>query len=94
MKKGVTPSEVVYEEDRLKLLHYLERTASRVMHAAGLCLCAGEPALHSGSQRRAAASSLNFVERGFDTYLVDWGVPTDADRHLTLDDYINGYMVT
>jgi len=23
---------------------------------------------------------------------VDWGVPTHADRHLTLDDYINGYM--
>jgi len=31
----------------------------------------------------------NFVERGFDTYLVDWGVPRKADRHLTLDDYIN-----
>ena len=35
----------------------------------------------------------NFVDRGFDTYLVDWGVPINADRHLTLDDYINGYMV-
>jgi polyhydroxyalkanoate synthase len=35
----------------------------------------------------------NFVNHGFDTYLVDWGVPTPADRHLTLDDYINGYMV-
>ena len=35
----------------------------------------------------------NFVERGFDTYLVDWGVPTHADRHLTLDDYINGYLL-
>jgi polyhydroxyalkanoate synthase len=32
------------------------------------------------------------VNHGFDTYLVDWGVPTPADRHLTLDDYINGYM--
>jgi polyhydroxyalkanoate synthase len=34
----------------------------------------------------------NFVQAGFDTYLVDWGVPTAADRHLTLDDYINGYL--
>jgi polyhydroxyalkanoate synthase len=35
----------------------------------------------------------NFVEAGFDTYLVDWGIPTSADRHLMLDDYINGYLV-
>ena len=24
---------------------------------------------------------------------MDWGIPLNADRHLTLDDYINGYMV-
>jgi len=35
----------------------------------------------------------HFVRRGFDTYLVDWGVPTDADKFLTLDDYVNGSML-
>jgi polyhydroxyalkanoate synthase len=35
----------------------------------------------------------NFVQGGFDTYMIDWGVPTYADRHLTFDDYINGYMI-
>jgi polyhydroxyalkanoate synthase len=34
----------------------------------------------------------HFVNAGFDTYLVDWGVPTFADRHLTLDSYVNGYL--
>ena len=34
----------------------------------------------------------HFVKAGFDTYLIDWGTATDADRHLTLDDYINGYL--
>ena len=34
----------------------------------------------------------HFVNAGFDTYLIDWGAPTHADRHLTLESYINGYM--
>jgi polyhydroxyalkanoate synthase len=34
----------------------------------------------------------HFVDAGFDTYLIDWGSPTLADRYLGLDDYINRYM--
>jgi polyhydroxyalkanoate synthase subunit PhaC len=29
---------------------------------------------------------------GQDVYLIDWGYPDQADRSLTLDDYINGYL--
>jgi polyhydroxyalkanoate synthase len=29
---------------------------------------------------------------GIDVYLIDWGTPTDRDRYLELDDYVNGYM--
>ena len=34
----------------------------------------------------------HFVKAGFDTYLIDWGTPTNADRNLTLDTYVNGYL--
>jgi polyhydroxyalkanoate synthase subunit PhaC len=34
----------------------------------------------------------HFVKAGFDTYLIDWGRPSLADRHLNLDSYINGYL--
>jgi polyhydroxyalkanoate synthase len=34
----------------------------------------------------------HFSNQGFDTYLIDWGVPTHADRCLSLDDYVNRYM--
>ena len=27
-----------------------------------------------------------------DVYLIDWGYPDVAERFLTLDDYINGYI--
>lgn len=32
------------------------------------------------------------LDSGQDVYLIDWGYPDSADRYLTLDDYINGYM--
>src|SRR6202046_3125061 len=34
----------------------------------------------------------NLLEQGEDVYLIDWGYPDGADRWLTLDDYINGYL--
>jgi polyhydroxyalkanoate synthase len=35
----------------------------------------------------------HFVRAGFDTYMVDWGIPNHADRHNTLHDYVDGYLV-
>jgi len=34
----------------------------------------------------------NLLKLGMDVYLIDWGYPSRADRWLTLDDYINGYI--
>jgi polyhydroxyalkanoate synthase len=92
IRKGVTPSEVVYEEDRLKLRHYVTdeppRYRTPVVFVYALV---NRPYILDLKQGRSVVA--NFVDRGFDTYLVDWGVPLDADRHLTLDDYINGYLL-
>ena len=92
VRKGVTTSEVVYEEDRLKLLHYV--TDAKPRHRTPLVFIyalVNRPYILDLKKGRSVVA--NFVEQGFDTYLVDWGVPIPADRHLTLDDYINGYMV-
>ena len=92
VRKGATPSEVVYEEDRLKLLHYPGQSSRP--HRTPLVFVyalVNRPYILDLKTGRSVVA--NFVERGFDTYLLDWGVPTDADRYLTLDDYINGYMV-
>jgi polyhydroxyalkanoate synthase len=32
------------------------------------------------------------LEQGVDLYVIDWGYPTNADRYLTLDDYIDDYL--
>src|SRR5438128_8623188 len=92
IRKGVTPAEVVYEEDRLKLLHYITDTKPRFRTPLVVIYAlVNRPYILDLKKGRSVVA--NFIEHGFDTYMVDWGVPTYADRHLTFDDYINGYMV-
>ena len=92
VKKGATPSEVVYEEDRLKLLHYVSDVP--VKHKTPLVLVfalVNRPYVMDLLPHKSIVS--HFVNAGFDTYLVDWGEPTHADRHHTLETYINGYLM-
>lgn len=92
IRKGVTPAETVYEEDRLELRHYLSDAKPRYRTPlVFIYALVNRPYILDLKPGRSVVA--NFVERGFDTYLVDWGVPRQADRHLTLDDYINGYLV-
>jgi len=91
VKKGATPSEVVYEEDHLKLLHYTGN--GPVKHETPLVFVfalVNRPYILDILPNKSVVS--HFVKAGFDTYLIDWGTATDADRHLTLDDYVNGYL--
>lgn len=92
IRKGVSPTETVYEEDQLKLRHYLTNTPARhKTPVVFIYALVNRPYILDLKKGRSVIA--NFVDRGFDTYLVDWGVPNHAHRHLTLDDYINGYMV-
>ncbi|MGH2690102.1 MAG: class III poly(R)-hydroxyalkanoic acid synthase subunit PhaC, partial [Actinomycetota bacterium] len=34
----------------------------------------------------------NLLRRGMDVYLIDWGYPGPADRWLTIEDYVEGYI--
>src|ERR1700757_196784 len=91
VKKGATPSEVVYEEDRLKVLHYPTNGKPRFKTPLIFVFAlVNRPYILDLKEGRSVVS--HFVNAGFDTYLIDWGKPSHADRHLTLDDYINGYM--
>jgi polyhydroxyalkanoate synthase subunit PhaC len=91
VRKGATPSEVVYEEDHLKLLHY--PGTGQVKYKTPLVFVfalVNRPYILDILPNKSVVS--HFVKAGFDTYLIDWGTAVDADRHLTLDDYINGYL--
>src|SRR4051794_5678965 len=88
VKKGATPSEVVYEEDRLKLLHYKSpKTMPGATPLIFILALVNRPYILDLKENKSVVS--HFVNAGFDTYLVDWGIPTDSDSQLGLDDYIN-----
>jgi polyhydroxyalkanoate synthase len=92
IRKGVIPSEPVYEEDRLKLRHFQGNGKPKYRTPlAFIYALVNRPYILDLKQGRSVVA--HFVERCFDTYLVDWGARLNADRHLDLDDYINGYMV-
>ena len=91
VKRGATPSSVVYEEDRVNFLQY-DRSEPPKYRTPLVVVFAmvNRPYILDLLPHKSVVR--NFLNAGFDVYLVDWGVPTHADRNNTLDDYINGYL--
>ena len=73
------PSEVVYEQGKHRLLHYTcgdgVRFRTPLLFVFALV---NRPYILDLKPGKSVVE--HFVRRGFDTYLIDWGVPTDADR--------------
>ena len=88
---GMTPKEAVYQEDKLVLYHYQplinspNPTPVLIIYAL-----VNRPYMMDLQTNRSLIKKL--LEVGQDIYLIDWGYPDHADHHLTLDDYINGYI--
>jgi polyhydroxyalkanoate synthase subunit PhaC len=85
--------EVVYQEDRVKLKHYLPRTEIRYKTPllVTYALINRETMLDLQPGRSVVE---RFLDAGIDLYMIDWGYPTRKDRFLGFDDHINGYMDT
>ena len=89
---GVTPREEIYSEDKLKLYRY-QGSASVVQAKTPLLIVyalVNRPYMADIQEDRSAIRGL--LDAGQDVYLIDWGYPDRADRFLTLNDYINGYI--
>ncbi|WP_254769348.1 class III poly(R)-hydroxyalkanoic acid synthase subunit PhaC [Salinilacihabitans rarus] len=88
---GQTPSEVVYEENKLELLHYEPQTETR--HDVPILVVyalINRPYILDLQPDRSVIRRL--LEAGFDVYMIDWGEPSALDRSLTLDDYVTRYV--
>jgi len=88
---GTAPKELVYEEDKLQLYHYMQE---------GPVTCGVPVLIVYALVNRQYMLDLqpdksivrNLIRHGLDLYIIDWGYPTKADMYITLDDYINGYL--
>jgi poly[(R)-3-hydroxyalkanoate] polymerase subunit PhaC len=91
IKPGISEKEAIYKEDNLVLYHYKARTKKQnsvpllVVYAL-----VNRPYMADLQDGRSMIQGL--LDQGLDVYLIDWGYPDSADKFLTLDDYINGYI--
>ncbi len=88
---AVTPYDVVYEEDRVKLKHYKPTVEIKLKRPLLVvyALINRETMLDLQPGRSVVQ---NFLQEGIDVYMIDWGYPARKDRYLTIDDHVNGYM--
>jgi len=84
---GTTPRDVVLEQRSFKLLRY--RRATPATHAEPVLFCY---ALVNRSYildlQPDKSVVAQYLKRGFDVYMIDWGIPSIADRDLSLEDYV------
>lgn len=86
-----TPCEVIYSENKLRLLRYLPRPA--VTHKIPVLICNSLVNRYYILDLMRGKSFVEYlVAQGFDVYMIDWGVPDSTDRHDRLEDYIKGYL--
>jgi polyhydroxyalkanoate synthase len=92
---GSAPKDAVYEEDKLVLYRYRPvadvPAKNRVRTPLLICYAlVNRPYMMDLQPDRSLIRGL--LQRGVDVYLIDWGYPDGADRFLTIDDYVSGYL--
>jgi polyhydroxyalkanoate synthase len=88
---ATTPHDVVYEEDSLKLLRYHNEHSIDFKEPVLVCFAlVNRPYVLDLQPDRSVIRQL--LKRGFDVYLIDWGIPTAADRTLRVADYVCGFL--
>jgi polyhydroxyalkanoate synthase len=88
---GSTEFDVVYKEDKMRLLHFKPLTAKQVKTPL-LIVYAIINRYHIFDIDPKKSWVKNLLEQGFDLYMIDWGTPTSLDKFLGFDDYVNRYL--
>ncbi|MEH6504207.1 MAG: class III poly(R)-hydroxyalkanoic acid synthase subunit PhaC [Cycloclasticus sp.] len=88
---GSTPKEVIYQENKLRLIRYLplnvEQKKTPVLIVYALV---NRPYIVDLEPGRSLV--LRLLENGYPVYLIDWGYPDSSDCFTSLNDYINGLL--
>ncbi|MGQ0772470.1 MAG: class III poly(R)-hydroxyalkanoic acid synthase subunit PhaC [Nitrososphaerota archaeon] len=86
-----SPFDVAYEEDKVRLLHFrpLVEKQAKVPLVISYAIINRYHILDI-QQKKSWVRKL--LESGIDTYMIDWGNPSNIDKYLDFDDYVNSYM--
>ena len=85
-----TPFEVVYRENKLELRHYEPEERKHDVPVFLTYPLINEPSILDFRPDRSVVRQ--FLDHGFEVYLVDWGDYTTLDGSLMLDDFVDRYL--
>lgn len=88
---GTATKHLIYEEDKLKLYRYKPET-DKACGVPVLVVYALVNRPYMLDIQPDRSFIRNLLKLGLDVYIIDWGYPTQSDRYLNMDDYINGYI--
>jgi polyhydroxyalkanoate synthase len=91
VESGVTPAEVVYQEDKVRLLHY-KPEVPEVCPVPLLVVYALVNRQYMMDVEEGLSLFRKLLGKGIELYVIDWGYPTKIDKYLTMEDHILGYL--
>lgn len=98
--KENTPREVVFQDNKLSLYHYLPsshqskntqknqtqiKTPVLIVYAL-----VNRPTILDLEEEHSAIAKM--LQSGLDVYLIDWGYPERLDKDIDLNNYVNGQL--
>lgn len=87
-----TPSEIIYSEQKLKVYHYFPK--SELVSATPILIVNSLVNKYYILDLLPGKSYVEYlVNSGFNVYMIDWGEPDSSDSTLSLEDYINHFLV-
>jgi len=88
---ATTPKELVWQRDKVKVYHY--RGENPIKCQTPVLVSFAMLNRHDVLDLQQDRSLMKkLLDEGLDIYIMDWGYPTKADRNLSMEDYIDGYM--
>jgi polyhydroxyalkanoate synthase subunit PhaC len=88
-----TPKETVWTLNKARLYRYIPVVAPESRYPVPLLLVFALMNRPTILDLRPGHSFIEYmVGRGYDVYLLDWGVPGPEDKDLKFDDYVLDYM--
>jgi polyhydroxyalkanoate synthase len=89
-KLGITPKEVVWQRDKAQLWRY---RGGPVRYAQPLLIVTSLVSRSYILDLLPGSSAVEFLRaRGFDVFLLDWGIPDELDADNDLATYVDEYL--
>lgn len=91
MDLEITPHSTIHSIDKVRLLHY--KGTEAIKHKTPIVIAyALINRYHILDIQPTKSWVRNLLDQGYDVYMVDWGTPSNMDRYLGFDDYVNVYL--